>query len=141
MRARLAIVVGIGSALAVVVTGCGRPLYVPSQASPPYPVQLHQAASADIQVFRDGQSIDVVNSTARSYPAAMVWINQRYVRSVDALPAGQTVRLPLWEFFDERGERFNAGGFWRTEEATPVRLVELQISEDQPMVGLVLVQD
>ncbi len=70
-----------------------------------------------------------------------MWVNQRYVRRVAAIPAGQTVRLSLWDFYDERGDRFSAGGFWRTEEPTPLRLVELQLDEDEPMIGLITIPE
>ena len=115
-------------------------MYDPDLATRPYPRDLHTTETVDIQVFRDDQAIELVNATARSYRDCDLWINQRYMRHVDALLAGQTVRLSLWDFYDERGDRFNAGGFFRTVEAERVRLVEIQPRENLPMVGLITIR-
>ena len=123
-----------------VLGGCLRQTYFPERASRPYPLDLPTAETVDMQVFREGTNIEIVNATARSYHDFDLWINQRYVRHVEALPAGETVRLSLWEFYDERGEVPSAGGFWRTVEATPVRLVEIQTAEDEPLIGLVTIR-
>ena len=122
------------------LAGCSQQRYDPALASPAYPADLHRAQSVDIQVFREGSDIELVNATADSYFDFELWVNQRYTRHVDALPAGETIRLSLWDFFDELGENFSAGGFWRTEEPTAVRLVEIQLGSDQPMIGLITIQ-
>ena len=83
--------------------------------------------------------LEIVNSTPVAYRDLDIWINQRFTRRLDVLPAGATIQLSLWDFWDLRGDRFSAGGFWRTEEPTPVRLVELQVNEDEPLVGLVAI--
>ncbi len=119
--------------------GCAKPLYNASRATRPYPHELHTTNLIDIQVFRDDQDIELVNATPHTYSNVDVWINQRFVRHVEAIPAGETIRLSLWDFFDERGERVNAGGIWRTQEPTPVRLVQLQLGRDEPMIGLTTV--
>ena len=116
-------------------------MYDPNRASQPYPKHLHRSESVDIQVFRDGPELEIVNSTARTYRDVDIWINQRFTRHLRTLPAGATVRLSLWDFWDARGDRLSAGGFWRTEEPTPVRLVQLQLSDDEPLVGLVTVYE
>jgi hypothetical protein len=126
--------------LLALALGCERVRFDPAKATRPYPYDLHQDAVIDIQVFRDGPRIEIVNSTPRSYRDFDLWINQRYVRHVDGLAAGETLRMSLWDFYDERGDRFSAGGFWRTEEPTPVRLVEIQPGEDQPMTGLITIR-
>jgi hypothetical protein len=102
------------------------------------PGALHEANSIGIQVFRKGPSIEIVNSTARSFQDFDLWINQRYVRHVAALQPGQTLRLSLWDFYDVRGDRFSAGGFWRTEPPMPLALAEIQEGEDQPLIGLLV---
>ena len=79
-----------------------------------------------IPLFIVGVIITIVNSTARSYADFDLWINQRYVRHVDSLPAGHTITLSLWDFHDEYGDVFYAGGFFRSYESTPVRLVEIE---------------
>lgn len=121
--------------------GCARKTYDPAWATRPYPENLHSTKQvADMQVFRNDTDIEIVNSTARSYTNIDVWVNQRYVAHVDAIPAGQTVTLSLWDFKDEYGNLFYAGGFFRTYTATPVRLVEIQTAAEAPMIGLVAIR-
>lgn len=126
--------------LAVALAGCGRPRYAPHRASPAYPMSLHDALNvADIQVFREGTSIEIVNSTPETYRDCYLWINQRYRAPLAELPAGETVKVSLWDFYDVRGEVFGAGGLLRTEPAEPVRLVQIQVAEDQPLLGLITI--
>jgi hypothetical protein len=119
--------------------GCTRKMYDPTKATRPYPEHLHRPQAVDIQVFREGASIEIVNATARSFRDFDLWINQRYVRRVEALGAGQTLKLSLWDFYDVRGDRFSAGGLWRTDPATPLRLAQIQVADDEPLIGLVAV--
>lgn len=121
-------------------SSCARDLYQPELASRPYPFDLHRTDTVEMQVFRDHEHIEIVNATAMDYAEVDVWINQRYVRRVEAIPAGQSVTLSLWEFTDHWGGVFNAGGIWRTREPTPVRLVELQTGPENPMVGLITIR-
>lgn len=94
-----------------------------------------------MQVFRSGPDIEIVNATAQSYRDFDLWVNQRFVHHIDALPAGESLTLSLWDFFDERGERFNAGGFFRTMEPTPVRLVQIEQSPESALIGLVAIPE
>lgn len=121
--------------------GCARRTYFPERAAEPYPRELHTANAADVQVFRDGTNIELVNATPRTYENFSLWINQRYVRRVDLLPAGGRLKLSLWDFYDERGEVMNAGGFFRVYEPDPVRLVQIQLDEVTPLIGLVTIRD
>lgn len=93
-----------------------------------------------MQVFRRDTQIEIVNSTPISYSDFDLWINQQFVRHVDALPAGQTIRLSLWDFYDENGDQFNAGGFFRAYEPMPVRLVQIQPKNDGPLTGLITIR-
>jgi hypothetical protein len=120
--------------------GCMRQTHDPARATRAYPAHLHRAESVDIQVFREGQTLELVNATARSYNEFDLWVNQRFVRHVQSLPAGRTVRLSLRSFYDELGEPFRAGGFFRTEEPMPVRLVEIQAGDEKPMIGLITIR-
>ena len=81
-----------------------------------------------------------MNSTAYSYDHFDLWINQRYVQRIDALAAGATARISLWDCIDDYGHRFYAGGFFRAYPPQPVRLVEIQTDADQPMVGLIAIR-
>ena len=120
--------------------GCAAKRYDPALASRPYPYDLHTTETIDIQVFREDTDLVITNTTVQTFRDFDLWINQRWVRHVDALPPGATIRLSLWEFYDERGETPNAGGFFRSKPPTPVRLVEIQPEPDQPTIGLIAIR-
>ena len=120
-----------------VAAGCAKAMYDPALATRAYPFDKHEPTSIDIQVFRKGPVLEIVNSTPVTYRDFDIWLNQRFMRHLDVLHAGETVQLSLWDFWDLRGDRFSAGGFWRTEEPTPLRLVELQVNDQDPLIGLV----
>lgn len=126
--------------LAAALVSCEHQRYFPELACPPFPEHLHEANAVDIQVFREGTSIELVNATPRRYRDFKLWVNQRYMKRVDQLAPGETLRLSLWEFYDERGELMNAGGFFRTHEPDPVRMVQIQIDDETPLIGLVAVR-
>lgn len=136
----LRIAIGGGLVLASILGGCERKTYDPDWATRPYPRELHHPQTVDMQVFRRGEKIEVVNSTAQSYADFDLWVNQRFVRHVDSLPAGGTIKLSLWDFHDENGDAFNAGGFFRSYDPTPVRMVEIQLGPDRPMIGLIAIR-
>ena len=127
--------------LLVVLGGCSSSQrYAPERATRPYPYELHTTATVDIQVFRDDTEIELVNSTARTYRDFDLWLNQRYVARVEELGAGKTIRLSLWDFYDDLGESLNAGGFFRTRRPDKVRLAEMQFDASSPMIGLITVR-
>lgn len=126
--------------LLVTSAGCERQRYFPERAGPPFPEHLHEANAVNIQVFREGTSIELVNATPRGYQDFKLWVNQRYMKRVDELSPGQTLRLSLWDFYDERGEVMNAGGFFRAYEPDPVRMVQMQLDDETPLIGLVSVR-
>lgn len=121
------------------LTACYNPPGNPKLASSPYPIELHVSNSVPIQVIRDEEYVRVVNSTADDYNDATLWVNQRYAVKISPLLAGKTMKLNLWSLRDSYGEQFNAGGVWRTDEPTPLVIAELQVAEDQPLVGLVVI--
>jgi len=136
---RSAVVCGLIAAV-LLGMGCQRKMYDPAWATRPYPARLHTTNVADMQVFREGASIKVVNSTAHSYRDFDLWVNQQFVRHVDALSAGDAITLSLWDFHDEYGNMFNAGGFFRSYEPSPVRLVEIEPQPGQKMTGLITIR-
>jgi hypothetical protein len=127
--------------LLLLAAGCARSLSDPDAAFAPYPRSDQPAASIDVQVFREGEHVVIVNSTARSYRDFTLWLNQRYGRTVERLAAGETIRLHLATFHDERGEAFRSGGFFGTEEPTPLVLAEIQEKPDAPVIGLVAIPE
>lgn len=123
-----------------ITTGCTPDLYNAQLASGPYPLELHRPDSVDIQVFRQDTGIEIVNATAVSYEDVDVWINRRYTAALESLPAGGRAHMSLWDFYDMRGEQFNAGGLFAIREPTLVRLVELQVNQSDPLVGLITIR-
>lgn len=123
----------------MLTAGCARSQYFPERAAEAYPHELHVASSVDIQVFRDETNIEIVNATGTTYRDFTLWINQRYMKKVDRLRAGETRRFSLWQFYDERGEVMNAGGFFRIYAPDPVRLVQIQIDDESPLIGLIAI--
>lgn len=119
---------------------CTPQKYDPSLAMPTFPETLSQPESIDVQVFRENTNIEIVNTSPRSYRDVIVWLNRRYGRRVDEIIAGETVRLSLWEFRDRLGEVFRAGGIFATEEPTPLRIVQIQLDDTQPMIGLITIR-
>ena len=111
----------------------------PDLAASLYPMSLHQSGSVSIQVHRDDEFIEIVNSTATDYNSATLWINQRFSTELEPMPAGTTLKVNLWSLRDEYGEQFNAGGVWRTDEPTPVVIAEIQANESTSLVGLVVI--
>jgi hypothetical protein len=93
----------------------------------------------DIQVIPDpsGGSLKLVNPTATSYRNFDLWLNQRYVRHVDHLKAGESIELPIESFWDERGEGPFPGGWFRYYQPTPIVLVQIQTAPDAPLIGLI----
>jgi hypothetical protein len=116
---------------------CHPPRYLPEKATVAYPEHLHATSSTNIQAFRDGQWILIVNATATSYHEPKIWINQQYVSSIPELLAGQTIVLSLWDFRNQLGEVLNVGGILRTSTPTPIRMTEIQINDQEPMIGMI----
>lgn len=133
-------VVAVMSAALSITAGCAQQRYDPQRATRMYPEELHTTETVRMQVFRDGPQLEIVNATAETYRDVDVWVNQRYTMPVEVIPAGKRVRLSLWEFFDHRGESPVAGGLWRVDPPTPVRLVQIQPAEDEPLIGLITIR-
>ncbi len=125
----------------IFLVSCHNPAGNPKLASQPYPSQLHEAISAPIQVLRDGEYIDIVNSTANDFGESVLWINQRFSSPLPAMPAGKTLRFDLWSLRDAYGEQFNAGGVWRTDKPTTMVIAELQLDDNSPLLGLVVIAE
>ncbi len=102
-------------------------------------MDLHVTESVSIQVIRDGEHIEIINSTATDYENTTLWVNQRFSGLLPPMPAGSTIRFNLWSLRDSYGEQFNAGGVWRTDEPTLLIIAELQLGEETTLVGLVVI--
>jgi hypothetical protein len=126
-------------AAAMLAAGCQNYPYDPAKATRPYPFQLGQGSLVDVQVIPnlETSTILLVNATATSYANFDLWLNQRYVRHIDHLKAGESIELPIESFWDERGEGPFPGGWFRYYQPTPIVLVQIQTAPDAPLVGLI----
>ena len=122
-----------------IFAGCQNPSGNPALSGPSYPMELHKPNSLPIQVIREQEHIDIINSTANAFESPVLWINQRYSVQLPSIVEGQTLRVNLWTLRDVYGEQMNAGGIWRTGDPTSVVIAELQVSEDEPLIGLIVI--
>jgi len=114
--------------------------YEPQLATDPYPRQLHTPERiVDIEVFRDGDTLVLVNATPTSYQNVRVWLNQRFMLEVESIPAGQKTHLPLSGFWDRWGGSPERGGLLRRFDPTPIRLAQIEVDANSPLVGLVVI--
>jgi len=111
----------------------------PARATRPYPTELAQGSVVQIQVIPGPTSLDVVNATARSYRDFDLWLNRRYMTHVKELAAGQTLAIPLSEFWDWRGEGPFEGGIFRYYTPTPIVLMQAQLTPTTPLIGFICV--
>ncbi len=119
-------------------SGCARETRITEGTVPRgYPYSTPALQVIDIQVFRDDAEVRLVNMTANSYHEFDLWLNERYVRRVGHLPAGETIRLSLYEFVDEYEEGLRAGGFLSTGRSDPIIKVEIETPDG--MLGLIAI--
>ncbi|MFN7020462.1 MAG: hypothetical protein ACK4WH_03935 [Phycisphaerales bacterium] len=109
----------------------------PDLAGPTYP-DIVQGRTLDIQVIRDETIIRLTNTTVKSYKDARLWINRWYSKPVESFEVGQTLELSLWDFRDEHGEAFQAGGFFAMRRPTPLAQAQLEVGDE--ILGLVVVE-
>ena len=126
--------------LATSVVGCTRGVVVTDgTVARGYPYETPIVRAIDVQVFRKKTTIELVNYTAHSYADFDLWLNERFVRHVERLEAGETLQLSLFEFVDEHGEGLNAGGLLASERPDPIVKAEIETTEG--LIGLVAIPD
>ena len=122
---------------ATLLAGCRLAPYEPGKATRAYPASLTQGSIAQVQVIPEPKSLRIVNATATDYADFDLWLNQRYMTHVDSMVAGETLEIPLDRFWDERGETPFDGGWFRFYQPTRIVLMQMQLDEKGPLVGLV----
>jgi hypothetical protein len=127
--------------LVVMTSGCAGRLYDPARATRAYPAERAHGETILAQATRDGDDLVLVNATAQSFENIDIWVNRRYMLHIESFGAGATLVFPSTEFFDMWGETPSPGGFFRTKKPTPLLLVELEIDDTSPLVGLVTVPE
>ena len=129
----------VALAAAALIAGCETVRYEPAKATRAYPAYLPQERVAEVQVFNEGDEMLIVNATVERWKDVDLWLNQRYLRHVDAIEPGATIRIPLGEFWDVRGEGPFPGGLLRYYPPTPIRLVQVHTAPDAPFVGFLAI--
>lgn len=130
-----------GTAALSLVAGCSGPVQTRGIDARSYPFEPGQSQVHDIQVFRDGTRLRMTNTTASSFGPGTVWVNRRFSHPVGGLGVGESLDLDLYEFVDEFGDTFRAGGFFAKQNPDPVVLVQYEAAADEVMHGFVLVRD
>jgi len=123
--------------LGLCVAACRLAPYEPGKATRAYPADLKQGSVLQVQVIPEPSNVKLVNATANSWSNFDLWLNQRYMTHVDTLAAGQTLEIPLDRFWDERGETPIAGGWFRYYQPTRITLMQMQLDDKSPLVGMV----
>lgn len=132
------------SVSALLVPACRGPVSRAERTAPEaYPFGATKAPVHDVQVFREGTRLRMTNTTARDFPGGRLWVNQRFGRDIDGFGAGESLDLDLYDFVDEFGEKFRAGGFFATNDPDKVVLVQLETPADagSEMHGFVIVRN
>jgi len=125
---------------AALLVGCQQSVRVTEGTAPRrYPYDAEILGTIDMQVFRDATEIEIANHTATTWENFDLWLNERYVRHIERLPAGETMRLSLYEFVDEYGEGLEAGGFLSTGRPDPIVKVEIQTADG--LIGLIAIPE
>jgi len=123
------------------VTGCAGRIYDPNLATRAYPADRSAGETILAQATRNGDDLILVNATAQSYENIDVWVNRRYTLHVERFNAGATLVVPSTAFFDVWGETPIPGGFFRTQKPTRLLLVQLELDDTSPLLGLVTVPE
>lgn len=140
MRTTRAAALAIGLAAAAMQTSCITRGRLTEGTQPrPYPYDAAIDRTLDVQVFRDGSKIELVNHTTQPLADFDLWLNERYLRRIDSLPPGESIKVSLYEFLDEYQEPFRGGGIFSTELPEPVVKAEVQGSEG--LVGLIVIPE
>lgn len=130
----------IGSAglvICLLLGGCYATTATVEPLSPPEPFPYGAAAleTIEVQVFRDGPVLELVNLTPRGFGPFVLWLNERYAAVVPGLDAGGAIRIDARLFVDEYGEGFRGGGLLAPYLPDPVVKAEIETAD-----GLIALQ-
>lgn len=103
----------------------------------PYPTGFERLEPSNIQLYRQGRSITLTNTTARSFGPSTIWLNQWFARDIEGLAVGQTLTLSLADFSDEYGDTFKGGGFFATTAPDRIVLAELETRDENNAAALI----
>ena len=94
----------------------------------PYPSSFTTLAPSNIQIYRQGRSITLTNTTATNFGPSTIWLNKWFSRDIDGLGIGQSLTLSLADFKDQYSDPFKGGGFFAT--TAPERIVHAELETD-----------
>ncbi len=124
----------------IMMTGCARSAEITVGTEPrPYNYEATTIQVVDIQVFRDGDQIEIVNHSAHGYTDFDLWLNERYVRYIAKLAPAQRLVVSLNQFVDEYQEAFRGGGWFAAYEPEPI--VKAEIETDEGMIQIIPIPD
>lgn len=109
-------------------------------ATEPYPVARATGSTLQIQALPEGDQLRLENLTVRSFDAARLWMNRRYVADVGPIAPGATLIVPLIRFRDQWGQTPYPDTTFRLHEPTPIVLVEIDPGGGLPLLGTVVVE-
>ncbi len=109
------------------------------RAGRPYPEGREQGLVEQVQVLQEDMDLRMTNGTADHFDGVSVWVNRRYVKDGVTLAPGATLVIPLSDLRDQWGEQPYPRAMFRSRQPTPIALVQIERSPDQPLVGLVVV--
>lgn len=124
---------------ALAQTGCFRTAAFSDQA--PYPARFELLEPSNIQIYRQGRSITLTNTTARNFGPSTLWLNRWFSRDIEGFAIGETLTLSLADFTDEYGDAFKGGGFFATTAPERIVLAELETEygDDRVLLPLIVV--
>lgn len=106
--------------------------------APDFPREKTSAGTLDIQIAREETEVVLTNTTARSFGACRLWLNEWFVRPLPSFAIGQTLRIPVREFRDRNGDSFRGGGFFATK--APERLASAHLETEDRTAALIVVR-
>ena len=142
MRTALTPLLAATALLVTLLGGCAAtPEPVPYAR--PFPADVTQTETLNIQVFRRTYDLQLTNTTDRTFGPSTLWLNARFCRPIDGLTVGQTLVIPLREFRDQYSDWFRTGGFFSSEAPERLVLAQIETRVDgaaPKLVGLIVVR-
>ena len=107
-----------------------------------YPTDMPVGLAYDIEVIRTGRrQIKLDNRTAVPYENVTLWLNQQYGATIDQIPIGPSISIPLTEFVNEHGEPFPVGSFLSPEKSRAVVSATLASEDTMHPLSIRLAED
>jgi len=118
--------------LALTLPACSvktRPSLAPKEverlAAMEYPADQERGDDLDIIVVHKADTLLLVNRTPRAYRDVTLWLNQQYVRPLDAIDIGTENRIDLRTAVNEHGQSYPVGSFLKPDKR--MQLVQAEI--------------